>query len=427
MTPRFFLTSFLLAALQAETAQAGACVIGNTPIDVKTCGAVGNGSTDDTAAIQAALDASEANGNKPIYLSTGTYKITAPLAARQGTMILGEGSQGSTVGFGSTLLVVGNGDAIVWDGTGRQYAGTGGGVRNLLIVKESGSTGGTAVRIAATSDSQRPGEMVVENVLVYGRGTGQWDRGFVIDGRKADTDGARGVRSVMLSKARAASCLVDFECIVIDQGTHVTATHLQVDTGNGTGRPGLTIRGVATNVNLANIIVHGTVVIQDGPTNVNLHGRVTDLRIVGKTVSGTAVVSAESITNASKFFRLLSNANPSFRARSATTVSLATGNGSLVRPVFATTDYNHAGAYNASTGVFTAPAAGRYRFQVQMGLGGIGALHTRYDLSFQHTQVATGAARFTTVIGNPRRSRLRRRRARPSSPRPRSSWRRATK
>lgn len=56
----------------------------NEFISVKDFGAVGNGVTDDTAAIQAAIDA----GYK-VYLPSGTYKITTPLEIKSGLILHG--------------------------------------------------------------------------------------------------------------------------------------------------------------------------------------------------------------------------------------------------------------------------------------------------------------------------------------------------
>ena len=57
-------------------------------VSVKDFGAVGDGVTDDTAAIQAAL-----NTLKPIFIPTGTYKVTSPLLAYNS--ISGESPSGS--------------------------------------------------------------------------------------------------------------------------------------------------------------------------------------------------------------------------------------------------------------------------------------------------------------------------------------------
>lgn len=46
----------------------------DTVVSVKDFGAVGDGTTDDTAAIQAAID----TGN-PVYIPPSTYKTTSPL------------------------------------------------------------------------------------------------------------------------------------------------------------------------------------------------------------------------------------------------------------------------------------------------------------------------------------------------------------
>ena len=48
-------------------------------IDVRCNGAVGDGSHDDTAAINATISVAIAN-NWPVHLAAGTYKITAPIA-----------------------------------------------------------------------------------------------------------------------------------------------------------------------------------------------------------------------------------------------------------------------------------------------------------------------------------------------------------
>tara|TARA_B110000902_G_scaffold228497_1_gene268590 strand:- start:6538 stop:8613 length:2076 start_codon:yes stop_codon:yes gene_type:complete len=71
-------------------------------VSVKDFGAVGNGSTDDTAAIQAAIDAVGSNG--AIYIPDGTYKITDALTIAQGTSvsIYGQSRQGTVLQSGLT-------------------------------------------------------------------------------------------------------------------------------------------------------------------------------------------------------------------------------------------------------------------------------------------------------------------------------------
>src|SRR6516164_3304637 len=48
-------------------------------IDVRCNGAVGDGSHDDTTAINTTISAANAN-NWPVHLPAGTYKVTAPIS-----------------------------------------------------------------------------------------------------------------------------------------------------------------------------------------------------------------------------------------------------------------------------------------------------------------------------------------------------------
>lgn len=81
---------------------------------VKAFGAVGNGSADDTAAIQAAIDAVMVDGSGTVWFPPGAYRITAPLLSLGGAVLL-RGTPSDTSsnfsGGGSSSRV-----RIVWDG-----------------------------------------------------------------------------------------------------------------------------------------------------------------------------------------------------------------------------------------------------------------------------------------------------------------------
>lgn len=60
-------------------------------------GAVGDDTTDDTAAIQAAIDAAEADGGGIVFFPPGTYRVTATVFMRTGVSLLGVGAANSLI------------------------------------------------------------------------------------------------------------------------------------------------------------------------------------------------------------------------------------------------------------------------------------------------------------------------------------------
>jgi len=72
---------------------------GDLVYNVRDYGAVGDGTTDDTAAIQAAIDAANTAGGAVVFLPTGTYNISsAPgLALKEGVVLVGAGTHSTTI------------------------------------------------------------------------------------------------------------------------------------------------------------------------------------------------------------------------------------------------------------------------------------------------------------------------------------------
>lgn len=70
-------------------------------VSVKDFGAVGDGTTDDTAAIQAAITASDS-----VYIPSGTYKITSSLLVRSNLKIQGAGKNSSILKSGTSGITV---------------------------------------------------------------------------------------------------------------------------------------------------------------------------------------------------------------------------------------------------------------------------------------------------------------------------------
>lgn len=94
------------------TGPTGAAGTGAIYYNVKNYGAVGNGTTDDTAAINSAISAAVASGNGGIvYFPNGKYKVTSTLTITTGGVsLLGDGQNSSYIwyyGTGSCIYING--------------------------------------------------------------------------------------------------------------------------------------------------------------------------------------------------------------------------------------------------------------------------------------------------------------------------------
>lgn len=83
--------------------RASYAMINGAPINVFDYGATGNGSTDDTAAIQAAFAAVPSSG-KSIYFPAGTYKVSGPLNVPANSTVYGDGMGTTTASTRSTVI-----------------------------------------------------------------------------------------------------------------------------------------------------------------------------------------------------------------------------------------------------------------------------------------------------------------------------------
>lgn len=226
--------------------------------------------------------------HQTLWLDHGTFGIIGTLTCRGGVKIKGQGAQGSNNALGTNFVVFADGGGCIqWLGdspgpTGGGFSGTGGGLSSCGIWRAGGSarggttyTGGTAILIQAQDANHRPGEMILDNVLIAAEGTSTWLRGLEVDGVGATALGASGVRSVNLYKFRATCCTDDQKYVYLKQVTHFFAHHLEVDTGTGDAA-GMTIEGYCNDVFIVNAEINGGVVVTDrdaigvtGATNVN--------------------------------------------------------------------------------------------------------------------------------------------------------------
>jgi hypothetical protein len=392
--------SFLQAGTGAVTRTAQAKM--RDVVSVKDFGAVGNGVADDTAAIQAAIDASYTNYNKTVFVPNGIYKITGRLTITQGVMIACEGSQGSNEAYGTVFKHYSNGSCFRWDGSGAQFTGTGGGLLNCLIVKETGYSGGNAIEVINQSDTNRCGEMVFHNVLAYGLSTGRWERGFVFDGTLTNTPGARGVRTVHMTKCRAADVTTANETVLLNQVTHFYAHGLAVDTGSGSAA-GITMKGINDGVYLTALGCAGSFTIVANDVSNSSDNLTIDGKIGGSfTNNDTAVGGTISIgvpggmANKSKNLRCVLGKKPGAFIYANASLSNVTGDGTNYKVVLNTTSFDPYTNWGGNQ--FNVTVAGRYQVTGLVTYTNVGAAQTRSD-----TQILkTGGSTISTVyVENP--------------------------
>lgn len=125
-------------------------------------------------------------------------------------------------------------------GAGKPYRATGSRFERLRISRLG--TGGMAIKFVATSPAERPGEIVINDVLVCGwsdlKGSttkDNWDTALLIDGSnepELTRSGVAGIRRIRIDRFRAASCLGD--SIVFRNVTHLVGTDIQIDQGTAT-------------------------------------------------------------------------------------------------------------------------------------------------------------------------------------------------
>lgn len=159
---------------QAQKDAALAEVLAHTPevFDVRAFGATGDGSTDDTAAIQAAINAavdfaSPSGGILPagtVFFPVGEYKITSGLTCPAQPVILqGAGGPGDSAANGrgaSRIMATGAIVAFTWGTSNASNTFAGPTLKDLYIQGSSSGTGG--VRLLA------PASFHIENVTVSG-------------------------------------------------------------------------------------------------------------------------------------------------------------------------------------------------------------------------------------------------------------------
>lgn len=341
-----------------------------------------------------AITKARARGNKTIYVESGRdYYLSDEILMHEGICWVAEGAQGSTQGRGCSITHYSNGNLFKWDGNGASAAGTGGGLRNFLCMKASGYNGGDLIKLLATNDSHRPGEMIFDNVLGYGLGTGSWARGLHVDGTACTTAGSKGVRSLHFRKVRFADTTTAGQTFYFNQAVHISGD-IEVDQGSNGTNVGVTFAGDYENIHLQGVRIGGTLTIND-PTTDTASNIVISGIVLGAidnnnedAVGVLTLATQAGINNASKNLRIICNAADNFSAYRDSSVANVTGDNTNYTVIFNAMLHDKNSSYDPFTGKFTAKCAGTYAFKARVGLTNLGAGHVRSDSAIVHRDIS---------------------------------------
>ncbi|KAJ5662530.1 Pectin lyase fold/virulence factor [Penicillium maclennaniae] len=164
-------------------------------VSIRTAGAKGDGSTDDTSAIQSALTSAASSG-QIVYFDAGTYKVTNTLYFPPGSRVVGE-AYPVIMASGSVFSIMSEPVPVVQVGK----SGESGSIEwSDMIVSTQGST---------------PGAVLIEWNLAANAGSGMWDVHTRIGGF---TGSEQQVAQCPTSSAVSAACEVAY------MSMHITST-----------------------------------------------------------------------------------------------------------------------------------------------------------------------------------------------------------
>ena len=129
-----------------------------TPYDY---GAAGNGSTDDTTAVQNAINGVSATGGGTLFFPAGTYKISSALSVPNGVSLLGVGQNVSVINQTSTTA-----NAITYNPSTLNYVS----IENLSITGP-GSGSGIGILVEANGGATNVNSCSFQDVTIAGFGS----------------------------------------------------------------------------------------------------------------------------------------------------------------------------------------------------------------------------------------------------------------
>lgn len=157
-------------------------------------GQPGNG-PDNCQAWSDAIDYCIAKNFRQIDFGFGNYRFASqPRMITAGIRLKGRGLPFSKI-YRDYVPATPDEIFIGWNGA---LGERGGGVDDIMLRAQNGTSGGIALALRGTDTSYRPGNMFFTRSTVTGVGSGTWLRCFDLDGTNIAVSGSQGIRSVEL-------------------------------------------------------------------------------------------------------------------------------------------------------------------------------------------------------------------------------------
>ncbi len=244
----------------ATTLQEAFSVVGAAFVNVKAevYGAVGDGTTNDTAAIQAAIDAAENAGGGTVFFPAGTYRTTTALTIPAGVSIQGTGAASRIqcdTAAGIHILTFeadANATSVSNIRLGHSQASTGrainlAGVARILRVDNcvlgDGFTGGGCIYLDTADTLVTATNCVFEMNALNGTAVKQGGGNVAaianVIGCRVNYNGARSTGFAFFGAALVLGCVID--------GSGMTSGTETVHTGGGTATVEASIGNTITN------------------------------------------------------------------------------------------------------------------------------------------------------------------------------------
>jgi pectate lyase-like protein len=223
---------------------------------VKSYGAVGNGTADDTTAIQAAINALGSSGGT-VRLPAGTYKITDAITLRSGLTLVGDSDSATTI-----QQVTANKNALTGSAISRvtiqniRLLGTGAGTGSGLSIAKGANPASTYTTLRnVTAESWGQDGIAIENPIVtcldrvigllngryginlFGQVAGAAGTSCSLNSCYGNTNTTAGIRLYNLAYTSLNGCAADHNPIghLIDtcQGVNLSGCGAEGNTTNG--------------------------------------------------------------------------------------------------------------------------------------------------------------------------------------------------